>query len=267
MDPRPPFQLVELEWQDQVIDSCDLPGATLTMTHGLGSGLARRHGDPPGRFWALGDRGPNIPVCLAVERFGLSDLAHLATRDGAKIMPTPRLAPTISELRVMDGRIDLVRKIWLRTPSGRPLSGLPLPDDEGSQDMEPVFGIDGRPLGSDPHGADPEALVALSDGSFWIAEEYGPSLLKVSPDGIVERRWTPAGLTLPASEIPVQDILPAAARRRRPNRGFEGLAISPDETRLYVAMQSALQIHGEPADSARIWTLDAASGAVVAEHF
>lgn len=267
MDPSPPFRAVELEWQDQVIDACDLPGARLTMTHGLGSGLAHRHDDPSGRIWALGDRGPNIPVRLAVERFGLIDLAHLATLNGAKIMPTPGLAPTISELCVMDGRVDLVRTISLRTPSGRPLSGLPLPDDESGQEMEPVFGIDGRPLDSDPHGADPEALVALSDGSFWIAEEYGPSLLKVSPDGVVERRWTPAGLTIPGSEIPVEDRLPAAARRRRPNRGFEGLAISPDETRLYVALQSSLQISGEPADSARIWTLDASSGTVVAEHF
>nr|QQZ48844.1 esterase-like activity of phytase family protein [Phenylobacterium glaciei] len=59
--------------------------------------------------------------------------------------------------------------------------------------MEPVFDLAGLPLGADPNGADSEAVVALSDGSFWVAEEYGPSLMKVGADGMVERRWTPKG--------------------------------------------------------------------------
>nr|QQZ52013.1 esterase-like activity of phytase family protein [Phenylobacterium glaciei] len=68
------------------------------------------------------------------------------------------------------------------------------------------------------------------------------------------------GLAPPGAE----DILPAQAGRRRLNRGFEGLAVSADETRLYAGFQSAFE--NDDADATRIWTLDAATGALLAEH-
>ncbi len=60
------------------------------------------------------------------------------------------------------------------------------------------------------------------------------------------------------------DLLPAIAGRRRLNRGFEGLAVSADETRLYAGFQSAFE--GDDAYATRLWTLDATTGALVAEH-
>jgi hypothetical protein len=41
----------------------------------------------------------------------------------------------------------------------------------------------GRPLtGAD---FDPESFVRMNDGSFWVGEEFGPSLVHVGPDGII----------------------------------------------------------------------------------
>jgi hypothetical protein len=231
----------------------------MRLTLGVGSGLARRPGDPPGRIWGIGDRGPNIKIAAAVQRYGLEHLRPLAGVDGAKVLPRPDLGPTLAELQVGAAGVELVRTLRLTTSDGRPLSGLPLPGSREA-DMEPAFDLDGRRLPADPYGADTEAVVALSDGSFWVAEEYGPSLLKVDAAGGVRRRWTAAGLDLPGAEA----VLPARALERRLNRGFEGLAVSADERRLYVGFQSALQ--GAGPGSTLIWTLDAQTGALLAEH-
>ena len=113
--------------------------------------------------------------------------------------------------------------------------------------MEPTFDLSGQPLATDPNGVDSEGLVALSDGGFWMSEEYGPSILRIDPEGVVLARFTPPG-----------------SERRRLNRGFEGLAISDDERWLYVIFQSALD--GENPMETRIWTLDASDGTRVADH-
>jgi len=236
-----------------------LPAETLRLTLGLGSAAARRPTDPPGRIWAITDRGPNIKIPMAVDRFGLTHLARLVEREGAKVLPRPDLGPTLAELIVHEDRVELVRTLRLRMPDGRPVAGAPLPCGTGTS-TEPAFDIEGAELAPDHTGADTEGLVALSDGSFWASEEYGPSLLKMDAEGVVMRRLVPQGSDLPDAE----PVLPQAALRRRLNRGFEGLAISPDERWLYVALQSGME--DEDPGSAMIWKLDAQSGALAAEH-
>jgi hypothetical protein len=64
-------------------------------------------------------------------------------------------------------------------------------------------------------------------------------------------------------------VLPKIASRRRLNRGFEALALSPDERWLYVAFQSALAHPDEAGNGsgrcARLWKVDAQTGAVAAQ--
>jgi hypothetical protein len=127
-------------------------------------------------------------------------------------------------------------------------------------------------LGSDPSGADTEAIVAMSDGTFWVGDEYGPSLLHVSPDGQVLQRWVPMGLenVLKGADYDVKPELPAIALRRRINRGFEAIAVSPDERWLYLMFQSPLAHPDvaafENARHVRIWKLDAQTGALSAQY-
>jgi hypothetical protein len=53
----------------------------------------------------------------------------------------------------------------------------------------------GRPLtGAD---FDPESFVRMNDGSFWVGEEFGPSLLHVGPDGIILEKPLPIPVVQP----------------------------------------------------------------------
>jgi hypothetical protein len=254
---RPP-EVRELSWRDPRLAEIDAPRMAMRLTVGVGSGLTRRTGDPPGRVWGLGDRGPNLKIDLAVKRYGLTSLDRLADRDGAKVLPIPDLPPFLAELQVGRRRVRLVRLLPLAGPDG-PLSGRAIPLGPAGA-LEPVYDLRGCVLPADPWGVDPEGLAALADGGFWVSEEYGPSLLRVDAAGRVLTRWTPPGLSLPLGE----GRLPVAALRRRLNRGFEALAISGDERRLHLAFQSGLA--DAPQGAAPIWTLDAASGELVAEH-
>ena len=164
----------------------------MRLTLGLGSGLSHRPSDPHGTIWAIADRGPNLKIKPAIERYGLDHLKPLKKVDGAKIMPRPDIGPTICQLRLESDTIRLVRRIPIQDASGRSISGLPIPI--GTADVEPAFNLKGKALGSDPSGADTEAIVAMSDGTFWVGDEYGPSLLHVGPNGQVLQRWVPKGL-------------------------------------------------------------------------
>jgi hypothetical protein len=259
------YSVQRLGWTDPAIETLDLPGGAMTLRSGFGSGLAVRPGDRPGLVWAVGDRGPNIKVRDAIERYGLDHLWPLADVSGAKIMPHLETGPALAELRVGEDAVKLVRVLPLTRADGRLLSGLPNP---GSDQLmsEPVFDLAGAPISPDPDGLDTEGLVALADGSFWVGDEFGPSLVHVDARGRVMRRLLP--LPRDAAESAVG--LPAIAAKRQLNRGFEALAISADERALFLAFQSPLAHPDQAAHRAarhvRVWRLDPASGAVVAQY-
>ncbi|KQY28204.1 hypothetical protein ASD38_16035 [Caulobacter sp. Root487D2Y] len=264
--------VTRLAWVDHVLDEVETPRGRLRITLGLGSGLARRAGDPRGVVWAIGDRGPNIKIGPAVEDHGLTGLSSLAGLEGAKIMPRPAIGPTLAQLRVEGDTVACLQVLTLRDANGATFDGLPGPGGDMAA-MEPAFDLSGAALGGSLAGGDTEGVAALADGTFRVADEYGPSILVVGPDGVVQARWVPEGegAALAGAAYRVEDVLPALSARRRLNRGFEALALSPDETRLHVILQSPLasqdEIAPEGRDCARLWTLDARTGAPLAEHF
>ncbi len=166
--------------------------------------------------------------------------------------------------------MELLKALSLRDRHGRAISGLPLPGEVGED--EGAFDLRGQPLGADPCGADTEGIAALDDGTFWVADEYGPSLLRVDADGQVLFRVVPKGASaaLRDARYPVRAILPAIARRRRLNRGFEALALSKNGRHLHVLFQSALshpnRVASELGRYARLWTLDAQTGRFLSQH-
>jgi len=243
----------------------------MRLTRSLTSGLCRSPADPPGIFWGVGDRGPNLKPKPAIARYGLDHLQALAAIDGAKIMPLPAVGPALGRFRIEAGAIVLEAVIALTGAAGRPIGGLPVPCGPADE-FEPAYELGGARLAPDPNGADSEGIAALRDGSFWIAEEYGPSLLRVGRDGRVAFRWVPVGSgpRFEGAAYPVAERLPAIAAARKLNRGFEAIALSQDEASLFVAFQSPLahpdrQAH-ERGRHVRIWRLDAASGALIAEY-
>jgi len=268
----PAITVTRLTWTDYALDEVETPGGRLRITLGLGSGLARRADDPPGVVWAIGDRGPNIKIGPAVEDHGLTHLSGLAGLEGAKIMPRPAIGPMLAQLRVEGDKVTCLQVLPLSDGTGATFDGLPGPGGDLAT-MEPAFDLSGAALGHSLAGGDTEGVVALADGTFRVAEEYGPSILVVAADGIVQARWVPKGegAALAGAAYRVEDVLPAVSARRRLNRGFEALALSPDETRLYVMLQSPLALEDETVAEARgharLWTLDARTGAPLAEHF
>ena len=260
-----------LSWSDAHLADIALPSATMHLTRSLASGLCQSPLDPPDIFWGVGDRGPNIKPDSAADRYGVEHLRPLAAIDGAKIMPLPSTGPALARFRIADNAVLLEAVIEIMDENSRPIGGLPVPYSKHAE-FEPVYDLSGNALPTDPNGADSEGITAMPDGTFWIAEEYGPSLLNIDRDGRVIVRWVPHGLgpSFNGAAYPIVEALPAIATARKLNRGFEAIAASSDGNNLYVAFQSPLahpdrEAH-EQSRHVRIWQLDATNGALSAEY-
>lgn len=260
-----------LVWTDVPLADIVLPKGMMRLTRSVASGLCQSPTDPADIFWGVGDRGPNIKPAAVADRYGTEHLRALARTDGAKIMPLPSTGPALARFRISGEAVIMEAVIDIADSLGNPISGIPVPDGAHSE-IEPVYDLSGKPLGTDPNGADSEGITAMPDGSFWIAEEYGPSLLRVARDGRVLVRWVPLGqlALFDGATYPVIEKLPALASARKLNRGFESIAASSDGKSLYVAFQSPLshpdrEAH-ERSRHVRIWHLDTVSGALIAEY-
>jgi len=146
-----------------------------------------------------------------------------------------------------------------KDPDGKPFTGL-IPD---SSDPEPRM-KDGRRC------LDPEGLTLMLDGNLLLCEEYMPSILQFKPDGTFMARLIPPENYFPRNpttgEIDFREA-PARQEGREDNRGFEGVALSPDGKTLYAILQSALtQDGGKDAGATRLLVFDAFSGTPKSEY-
>lgn len=245
-------------------------GKAINLSVGSGSGAFRGANDLPGRVWLLTDRGPNID-CAEMRRLtGVEPEQACAGNRNGRVYPLPGFVPSIYAADVGTDNVARINVfVPLKGKSGKPLSGRP---PQGNGRYESAYGIDGKPLPPDPSGIDPEAFVRLSDGTFWIAEEFGPSILHVAADGTVIKRLVPQGLQgdFKDADYDVVASLPAIMRFRAPNRGFEGLALSPDEKHLYVMMQGPLANPDvetfRRSRHVRLWKIARDSGEVVGQY-
>lgn len=108
--------------------------------------------------------------------------------------------------------------------------------DPGSYLPYPAARPDDRLLtGAD---LDPESFRRVADGSYWIGEEFNPSLLHFSADGLL---LAPPFMLdgLHSADNPSGKI----ANLSR-SRGFEGMAISADGHWLYPMLEGALEGSG-----------------------
>ncbi|MCQ9133628.1 esterase-like activity of phytase family protein [Streptomyces hilarionis] len=205
-----------------------------------------------GEFWTVTDRGPNGQIKV----------------DGAKrrTFPVPGFDPAIVRIRVSGKTVKVLGAIPLTTSSGKPVTGL---SNQAGRDEAP-YSYDARtPLSYNPNGLDTEGLVRADEGTFWLVDEYGPSLVHVSARGKVLTRYVPAGLHLTGADYPVVEALPAVLLHRKTNRGFEGLAQLPGGD-LVMAVQSPLSLPdtaaGEGSRTARLLRFSPKRKAVTAEY-
>lgn len=182
------------------------------LTLGGFSGLVRLNGD---HYLTLTDRGPNGPM---IDFKG----------DGRSVRPflLPSYRPQIVFLNLKDRKIEIEKQISIMTTG---LPNVPLIDETPST-------AKGTPLFHNPMGIDSEGIVVDSIGNFWIVEEYGPSLVKVDPNGQLLNRFLPK--TAPFKRTG-KKILSPALTKRKPNRGFEGIARIGQK--LYLILQSPVE--------------------------
>ncbi len=115
---------------------------------------------------------------------------------------------------------------------------------------------------------DPEGLVVGKTGILFVADEYGPSVYEFDRNGKFLRAFqTPANL-LPreaSNTLNFVDGRPTIVTGRQDNRGFEGIARTPDGNKLYAIMQDPLvnegaQNDGRRSRNLRIVEFDVATG-------
>ncbi|MFF4835116.1 esterase-like activity of phytase family protein [Streptomyces sp. NPDC001315] len=205
-----------------------------------------------GEFWAVTDRGPNGQIKV----------------NGTKrrTFPVPGFDPAIVKIRMFGDTVKVVGAIPLTTSSGKPVTGL---SNLQGRDEAPYSYDAKTPLSYNPNGLDTEGIVRAADGSFWLVDEYGPSLVHVSARGRVLTRYVPEGLNLTGTDYPVVEALPSVLLHRKINRGFEGLAQLPDGD-LVMAVQSPLSLPdadaGDDSRTTRLLRFSPKKQAVTAEY-
>ena len=203
----------------QFVNGLVLDGAALDVSGGTGANDGRLgyfsdlfYDAKRKHWWALSDRGPGggaLNYETRVQRFKLDIDAATGAVSGFKVLQT----------------------VIFRDESGNPLDGIaPSPASQ---------------LG---RAFDPEGFVIHpKNGRFFVSDEYGPSLYEFSREGIRQRTFaTPANLVPrnAASGVPNFAGDTGNTAGKRTNRGFEGLAISPDGAYVYAMLQSAMLDEG-----------------------
>ena len=214
------------------------PSANLNRLGGFGSDL---YFDPrTNLYYGLVDRGPGggvIPYQARVQQFSL-------------------------EVDPSTGGISnfVLKKTILLTKNVKALNGL----------NPKLLSGNSKDLGN---SIDPEGFVVAPNGNLYISDEYGPSILEFTPDGSYLREFAiPSNLTPKQADGTTNyvDGRSVVSSGRQDNRGFEGLAISPDGSKLYGLLQDPLVNEGDKKDgrlsrNIRMVEFDTASGKSTAQ--
>src|SRR5262249_21261062 len=88
---------------------------------------------------------------------------------------------------------------------------------------------------------DPEGVRVGPSGTLFISDEYGPHVWEFGRDGKRLRRLpVPDKFAIARPKADARDELAANRSGREPNRGLEGLALTPRGGKLYAILQSPL---------------------------
>jgi hypothetical protein len=223
--------------QPTFVNGLVIPGGTLDATQQPGANAGRLgffsdiYYDPiREQWWALSDRGPGG---------GVLDYGTRVQRFTIDVHP---VTGRISKFRVKETITFTDPKGMLAAPTN-PAIGSP----KALNGLNPlVLNGDASVLG---RSFDPEGLVVdPRTCRLLVSDEYGPSVYEFSRKGKLRRVFaTPANLVPKVSGVVnyVADRDGGLNAGRQDNRGYEGLAITPDGKKLYAVLQDPLG--NEPA--------------------
>jgi hypothetical protein len=186
-----------------------------------------------GHWWGLSDRGPG------------GGTLHYATR-------VQRFKIDINKRTGAISKFKILKTVIFRDEDGHPLDGIaPNPTSQ---------------LGN---SFDPEGFVVHPrTGHFLISDEYGPSLYEFKRNGKLVRTFTTPANLIPRGPDGTPNYASDEGNTagKRTNRGFEGLAISPDGAYAYAMLQSAMLDEGAGNGVCnRIVKFDTETGEAVAQ--
>jgi hypothetical protein len=177
-----------------------------------------------GFFYGMTDRGPNVTA-----------------PDGTnKIEPDLAFQPAIALFQLANGKANVSKVIGLSLADGTPMNGRVNPE---ATTAEIIYDVNGKALAPSVAGLDPEGLVAMPDGTFWVSDEYGPYIVHFDATGKEISRLNPYSTASSGNDLP----LPGELKKRKPNKGMEGLTLTPDGKYLVGIMQSPLDKNGSAA--------------------
>jgi hypothetical protein len=134
----------------------------------------------------------------------------------------------------------------------------------------PLNGMAPSPTNVLGRAFDPEGLVvSATTGHLFVSDEYGPSVYEFDRNGALVRSFTTPANVIPrnASNVPNFADDTGNVAGRTSNRGFEGLAVSPDGKFLYAVLQSAMLDEGAGNGTVtRIVKFDTATGLAVGQY-
>ena len=192
---------------------------------GLGSDLYHVPGDDADTFYVITDRGPNNDTVLADKSSGTGFVV-------------PNFSPIFMKIQLSGSTVNILETHALQTKSGNGTTGLPNIKgyDAVSTDVKGVPSASLYNLA----GMDSEGIVKTKNGQYFIVDEYAPSLALLDKNGKILNRYVPQKWTGNPTEYKVTKSIPEIYLKRKANRGFEALALTPDGNTLFIGLQSPL---------------------------
>lgn len=210
-------------------NSKDLSGLSNTLVNGtphnqFGGVSGMTYANEGNRFLLLPDRGPIDGGTEYRCRFHEVDI---------------QLDPVTGKLNT-----QLITTTMLRDKQGNAFTG-------SLNAIKPT--VDGHPLRLDPEG-----ICVSPKGTIFISDEYGPQIYEFSRKGqLIRSIKVPSRFHVSQPHANPDEELKINQKGRVPNKGFEGLAITPDGKRLLAILQAPLiQDGGSDATNVRLLEVD-----------
>ena len=173
-------------------------------------------------FYMVTDRGPNVEA---------------TNRNGGNLtlfFPVANYSPKIFRIKIDGDSLRVISSFTIKRPGSSNVSGIPLPPGQGGTGEIAWSDTSGTVIPPDFWGIDSEGILMGNNGEMWICDEYGPSVWRINgTTGEVIKRYWP--FNTDANNQQIDTVF----RKRKPNRGFEGVAITPNG-KIYAIIQSPL---------------------------
>ncbi|HDS1581491.1 TPA: esterase-like activity of phytase family protein [Stenotrophomonas maltophilia] len=182
-----------------------------------------------GVLWTLPDRGRNDP-----EAGLFYDYAGRVERMQLRIDLTPGKPGALGTLTMVPGK-----GVVLKDFNDQPFTGAD-PGDHTLTQRNVVLPSPASGAGAGRVSLDAESLQFTADGHFYVGDEYTANVYYFDAQGHLQGVITPPPAIRPQRDgQPAFGSLAPPQSGRRNNQGVEGMGLSPDGSRLFVALQSA----------------------------